>query len=176
MRGRFPIGGVTRIAMLALLVLPWHAYANDLKPWKGGATPALALRDAGGNSVSLADYRGKVLLVNFWATWCEPCRDEMPSLERLQAQLAGKPFAIVAVNIGESESKVADFLERVKVGLKVLFDKDTSAAKLWKVRMLPATFVVGPRGDIRYWQAGEAQWDSPAVVSAMLRLMPGGAL
>ena len=173
MRGRFSIGGATWIVMFALLVLPWQACANELKPWTGGATPALALRDAGGNGVSLADYRGKVLLVNFWATWCEPCREEMPSLERLQAQLAGKPFAILAVNIGESESRVANFLERVNVGLKVLFDKDTRAARQWKVRVLPATFVVGPRGEIRYWQAGEAQWDSPAMVAALLRLMPG---
>ena len=173
MRGKFSIGGITRLALLALLALPWHGYAQELKPWSGGPTPALALRDVDGKTVSLADYRGKVLLVNFWATWCEPCREEMPSLERLQAQLAGKPFAIVAVDIGESESKVADFLERIKVGLKVLFDKDTSTAKRWKVRVLPATFVIGPRGEVRYSQIGEAQWDSPAMVSAIQRLMPG---
>ena len=68
--------------------------AADLKRWDGGATPPLALEDLAGRTHSLADYRGKVVLVNFWATWCEPCRAEMPSIDRLRSSLKGKPCTI----------------------------------------------------------------------------------
>ena len=77
----------------------------------------------------LAEYRGKVVLVNFWATWCEPCREEMPSIERLRASLQGRPFVVLAVNLAEPESRIRKFLEAVPVGFPVLLDRDTQTAK-----------------------------------------------
>ena len=89
------------------------AAAQQLRPWSGGATPRLALQDLEGQAHRLEDYRGKVVLVNFWATWCDPCRAEMPAMNQLRASLAGRPFAVLAVNLAESESRIRRFMEQV---------------------------------------------------------------
>ena len=161
--------------LAALIGLAGAAFGGELKRWGGGATPPLALKDASGALHDLKAYRGKVVLINFWATWCEPCRDEMPSLQRLRARLSNLPFTILAINMGESEEKAASFLKPLDIDLKVVFDKDTSAAKQWKVRTLPATFVIDTKGNIRYSLLGEAQWDSRDFVAAISRLFPRGA-
>jgi len=104
---------VVSLATLAGLVLSaMPAAGGELKPWSGGATPSLALRDLQGKEHKLADYRGKVVVLNFWATWCDPCREEMPSMQRLQDKLAGQPFAILAIDYGEGapRAQAASFL------------------------------------------------------------------
>src|SRR5262245_32420765 len=73
--------------------------AGDLRSWSGGPTPALQLNDLGGKTYRLADHRGQVVLLNFWATWCGPCREEMPSIGQLKKKLAGRPFVVLAVNV-----------------------------------------------------------------------------
>src|SRR4051812_14454750 len=104
---------MARIFLFALVFSAARpASAAELKPWTGGATPELILRDLSGATVNLADYRGKVVLLNFWATWCEPCRAEMPSMQELKRKLAGRPFEILAVNLAESDAKVSDFVRR----------------------------------------------------------------
>src|SRR6185312_5709815 len=139
------------IGLLMLLAAPL-AQAQGLKPWPGGATPPLVLADLASREHRLADYRGKVVLVNFWATWCEPCREEMPSMRKLRAGLAGKPF---------------DF--------PVLLDRGSAAAKAWRARVLPVTFVVGPDGAIRYTVLGGIDWAEDKVREALVALMPPGA-
>src|SRR5204862_3776572 len=90
---------------------------TDIKPWKGGATPSLKLRDLQDRPVDLASMKGRVVLINFWATWCEPCREEMPALERLREKLKGRAFELVTVNFGESAGTVNRFLEKIKVSV-----------------------------------------------------------
>jgi peroxiredoxin len=148
------------------------AAAQELGPWKGGATPALELRDLEGRAHRLAAYRGKVVLVNFWATWCEPCREEMPSMNRLRASLAGRPFEVLAVNLGEPESRIRRFLAEVPLAFPVLLDTDTSAAKAWGARILPASFLVGPDGAIRYSVLGAIDWTSESARRAVGALLP----
>src|SRR5690242_6892940 len=92
-------------AVLFAAAIP-AASAAALVPWSGGKTPALQLADTEGRARSLSEFRGKTVVVNFWATWCEPCRDEMPSLERLRARLGTRPFEVVAVNVGDSPERV----------------------------------------------------------------------
>src|SRR6185436_16530616 len=89
----------------------------DLKPWKGQATPKLAGVDIQGKPFDLESRRGRVVVVNFWATWCEPCRDELPSLERLQKARGGKSLEVVSVNFGEMPERIRTFLEREFVEL-----------------------------------------------------------
>jgi thiol-disulfide isomerase/thioredoxin len=147
---------------------------GELKPWSGGATPPLSLRDPQGKEHKLADYRGQVVVINFWATWCDPCRAEMPSMQRLQDKLAGKPFAVLAIDYGEGAPRINDFLKQVPVRFTVLMDRDTSAATAWKVKVLPTTLVLDPEQRIRYSVVGDLEWDSPAVEGAIRKLLPPG--
>jgi peroxiredoxin len=154
-----------RFACIVALFLLGAASANALQPWSGGPPPALQLKDLDGRSHRLEDYRGQVVLLNFWATWCGPCRAEMPSIERLRESMAGKPFAVLAVNVGESERQAREFAEKLPVRFAILLDRDTSAARAWGARILPATYVIGPDGRIRYRYFGELDWSSAAVRS-----------
>jgi peroxiredoxin len=148
------------------------AYAQGLKPWSGAATPALQLEDAEGAMHSLTDYRGKVVLVNFWATWCVPCREEMPSIEALRRTMEGKPFAVLAVNVGESGRVARSFAQKLELGFPLLLDRDTRVAKAWSARVLPASYLIGPDGKIRYSYLGELDWSSAEVRARIEMLIP----
>jgi thiol-disulfide isomerase/thioredoxin len=148
------------------------AQAGELKRWSGGATPGLVLKDMQGAAHDLARYNGKVVLVNFWATWCEPCRDEMPSMQELKRKLGGRPFEILAVNVTESESKISDFLRRIPLAFPVLMDRSGDVRRQWGVKVLPSTYVVGPDGALRYSVIGELDWADDAATAGVLRLVP----
>jgi len=113
-----------------------------------------------------------VLLINFWATWCEPCRDEMPSIGRLKTSLAGRPFEVLAINLGESESRIRSFKERVSMDFPVLMDRDMAVAKGWSARVLPATYLLGPDGRIRYSYREELDWSTESVRKLVAGLLP----
>ncbi|HZQ72917.1 MAG TPA: TlpA disulfide reductase family protein [Burkholderiales bacterium] len=160
------------LAAAALAFMAAAASAQSLRPWSGGPAPALELADAEGTTHRLSDYRGKAVLVNFWATWCGPCREEMPSIESLRLSMQGKPFAILAVNVGESGRTARSFAEKLMLDFPLLLDQDTSTAKAWKARVLPASFVIDPQGNIRYSYYGELDWTSPEVRAKIEALLP----
>lgn len=169
------MNAVWRAILAALLcLLAGAAPAADLKLWRGGPAPALALKGLEGGVHRLADYRGKVVLINFWATWCGPCRDEMPSIQRLKEKLNGRPFVVLAVNLDEPESRIRNFLSQMKVDFTILLDPGRSVAKAWDARILPATYIVGADGRIRYTLVGEINWDHEQVVSRISELLPSG--
>jgi thiol-disulfide isomerase/thioredoxin len=111
-------------------------------------------------------------MVQFWATWCPPCRKEMPSMMRLQTKLAGKPFIILAVNMGETEKEIKDFLALVNADFTVPMDNDGKAISAWKVFVAPSTFLIDPKGNIRYALQGGAEWDAPEYVAKIAELLP----
>jgi len=158
--------------VVVALMLGGPAVAKDLLVWRGGATPSLELKDSEGQTHRLSDFRGKVVLINFWATWCEPCRDEMPSIQRLKNKLGDKPFAVLAVNVGESEARIADFLSKLPLDFTIVRDHSSAVMKAWRVRGLPASFVIGPDGRIRYHFTGEFEWEGDKVIKALTGLMP----
>ncbi len=159
-------------AAAAFAVVATAAVADaDFKPWKGKDTPKLAGADLQGKPFDLERLRGRVVVLNFWATWCEPCRDELPSLERLQRARAGKPFAVVTVNFGEQPQRIRTFLEREFVELPVVLDRDKDAAGRWKVGGLPMTFIVDARGRVRYQVVGERKWDDAATLAVLDKLL-----
>jgi len=162
-----------RLRLLAFLLLfcGLTAAAAELKPWPGGATPPLALQDLAGRLHDLADYRGKVVLVNFWATWCEPCRAEMPSIDRLRRSLQGRPFEVLGVNLAEPLSRIEKYLDGMPLGFPLLRDRDSAASKAWKARLLPASYLVGRDGRIRYVAYGELDWSSEPVRKAVSELL-----
>lgn len=174
--GRTGLRHVAAGALLAgaLFFLACAAHAADLKLWTGGPAPALALQDLEGKTHRLADYRGQVVLINFWATWCGPCRDEMPSIQRLKNQMAGKPFVVLAVNLDEPESRIRKFLAQMKLDFPILLDTERKTARAWQARILPASFVIGPDGKIRYSLVGEINWDHEQVVARISELLPAG--
>jgi thiol-disulfide isomerase/thioredoxin len=148
-----------------------QAAAADFQRWTSGATPPFALEDLKGRVHRLSDYRGKVVLVNFWATWCEPCRDEMPSIERLRAAFAAEPFEVLAINLAEPRSRIEHFLANMPLSFPVLRDTDTATAKAWKARMLPATYLVDAAGRIRYQHYGAFDWSSEAARAKVRELL-----
>jgi peroxiredoxin len=158
-------------AAFAFVLFAWHAGAAELKRWEGGALPAFELEDLQGRTHRLADYRGKVVLVNFWATWCEPCRAEMPSLDRLRSSLKGKPFEVLAINLAEPLSRIEKFTDAVPVKFPLLRDRDGSVGKAWRARLLPASFLIGRDGRIRYVAYGELDWMSNAARSRVNELL-----
>lgn len=137
---------------------------------KPAPAPALDLATYDGKRISLAELRGKTVLVNFWATWCEPCIAEMPAMDRLQKELANDGLVVLGVNFGESSARIEQFLAKTPVGFPLLVDPNRDAGKAWKVRILPASFVVGPDGRVRYTAVGEIDWMQPAVVNVLRKM------
>jgi thiol-disulfide isomerase/thioredoxin len=140
------------------LLLALGAGAAELKPAGGTRALPLSLKTLDGTTHDLAQLRGKVVLVNFWATWCEPCRDEMPSIERLKEKFAGQPFEVLAVNVDEPEARVRAFLEKTPLQLNVVLDPGKAVTKNWNARILPASFVIGRDGRLHYSAVGEMDW------------------
>jgi thiol-disulfide isomerase/thioredoxin len=159
---------------LAVALCGRPAAATDLsklQEWKG-ATPKLVLKDLDGKQHDLAQYRGKVIVVNFWATWCTPCVKEMPALQRLNEKLGSERFALLAVNFGESDKQVRPFINKLGARFPVLLDRDMRATNAWVDKGLPTTFVIDPNQKIRYRVLGDFEWDAPAVEAKIRALLP----
>ena len=161
------------IVLLGLAGASGATPAVRLPTWTGGPTQPLALKDLGGTLHDLAEYRGQVVVVNFWATWCQPCREELPSLERLRDAMRGRRFEVLTVNVAEGEPRVKGFLAEVPLRLPVLLDRDGDTQRAWKVRGLPATFLLDREGVIRYWYLGELDWAQPAILRTVESLVSG---
>ena len=163
------------VAIFLATALLNTANAQRFIPWRNAETPPLTLKDLNSRPVSLSDFRGKVVIVNFWATWCEPCRDEMPSLQRLRervnARFSNNPLEVVAVNLAESPSKVAEFTKKAGVTFPVLLDPNETAKDAWRVSFVPATFIVSANGKVRYVYFGEADWASDEMVECVAFLV-----
>jgi len=131
----------------------------------------LVLQNINGKSVDLAQFKGRVVLVNFWASWCEPCRDEMPSLDRMERRLRDKGFTVLGINIGEGTPRIKQFLKSVPVDFTILRDADSAVLKAWRVRILPASFLLDKNGMLRYQMVGDADWDEAGPQVPILELL-----
>ena len=168
------VGGLAQRAASILLLgfAPWAASANaPIKAWTGGATPPFELSALDGRKVELSALRGRVVLINYWATWCEPCREEMPAIERLRAKMKGRPFEVLAVNYGESEERVSSFVAKLNLTMPILLDPYKSSVEAWKVRGLPMTFLVDARGRVRYWSFGERDWSEGEALKLVQKMV-----
>jgi thiol-disulfide isomerase/thioredoxin len=140
----------------------------------GRPAPDLALVDALGKRHAVAESRGRVTLVNFWATWCPPCVHEIPSMNRLAAAYPPGEFAIVSVNFKESPAHVRAFMGKVAVDFPVLMDEDGAASARWGVFAFPSSFILDRQGRIRYSVNTAIEWDTPEVRVVIDRLRAEG--
>jgi thiol-disulfide isomerase/thioredoxin len=143
---------------------------HEALPWLG-PTPGLRLPDLDGRTWDLAAHRGQVVLLNFWASWCEPCRAEMPSLEHLARRHEADGLAVVAVNFKERAAQVKHFLAQVPLALPMLLDADGAAARAWQARILPSTVLIDRRGRARRLVRGELDWTGPAAAALVAPLL-----
>lgn len=121
--------------------------------WAFGAGNPVAkdftLTDSSGRKVSLHDFYGKVVLLNFWATWCTPCRDELPALERMQKRFAKRGFVVVAVSVDNEAENIHQFVRKFDLKLLTLWDKDKRVAGSYDVKRMPSSYLIDRRGKIR---------------------------
>jgi thiol-disulfide isomerase/thioredoxin len=162
---------VTLLAGVCLRCLPASA-GNALVPWSGpeNSLPIDLLR-TDGSPFALRDLRGKVVLVNFWASWCEPCIAEMPSLQRLRERLGAERFEVLAVNFREGPARIDAFVKKAGIAFPVVRDTDGAVARAWGARVFPSSYLVDREGRIRYVLTGEVDWTSPELVSTITALL-----
>ena len=164
--------------LLLVLWLPAPAVAaeNRLEEVAGRQpAPPLDLVDLQGRRHRLSDYRGSVVLVNFWASWCPECVYEMPSLSRVWAQLRGRGLVLLAVDVNEEERAVRDYVRDNGLAFPVLLDPKMTAYKAWPVIGVPASYLVDADGRVRYQAVGARDWDRPEMLAVVERLLEEAA-
>jgi len=160
----------TGLLGLGLMASVW-AESNILHPVKGQPLAAdFTLKDIEDNAHRLSDYRGKVVIVNFWATWCPPCRFELPSMERLWHEVQKEEVVMLAINIGEDADTIFTFTTDYPVTFPLLMDRDSEVVKQYPVLGVPTSFVIDPKGRIIYRAVGTREWDDKAIILQILAL------
>ena len=169
------------VATLLLLGLPGaNALAADLPPLSHSLAsnapkpaPALKLKDLDGAVHDLAQLRDRVVLINFWATWCPPCRREMPSMERLSQALKDEAFSVLAVDVGEDADTIEAFTGQFDTPptFPILLDTRSQVMQAWKVAGLPTTFLIDKRGRIVASAIGGREFDHPEMVEMIRGLL-----
>ena len=163
-------------ATLALAATQTFAQAGfDVQPWPPSkAAPLVAGVDATGKALPLASLRGQAVVINFWASWCEPCREEMPSLAQLARAHSGK-LRVLAVNYKESPAAVAQFVATTGLDLPTLRDPDGALARAWGIRVFPSTVLIGADSQVRSVVRGALDWNGAAAQPLIAPLLPGAA-
>ncbi len=173
---RAVISGGAAIASLAIAAksVPASAQQGMLLQRVPGTplAPEFELPDLDGKSVRFSDLKGKVVLVNFWATWCPPCRAEIPSMERAWAKLKEGGVAMLAVHVGGDSDKIWGFLADFNVTFPVLIDKSSKVSKEWQTIGLPTTYVADGQGRKALRAIGGREWDQPDLIASILALRP----
>jgi peroxiredoxin len=162
---------------LGILLLLVASFAFAQEPGKGltkmpetTRAPDFALTDLDGKQHRLSDYLGQVVIINFWATWCPPCRAEMPSMQRAWEALKQEGIVMLGIDVGEDEDTIFLFTANYPVEFPLLLDRDSEVIAQWPVRGLPTTFVVDPKGRIVYQAIGGREWDEPELMAAVRAL------
>ena len=167
------------IAAVVLGATASPAWADDLfttlkvsRVAPGTVAAPFDLQSLDGRSVQLADLKGKSVVVNFWATWCGPCKEEMPALERLRQQLDPERFVVLTVTTDLQRDGIKQFLANLNVQLPVLFDEHQDVSQAYLVRALPTTVFIDRQGALLGRAVGPREWDAPKAVQALQGLMP----
>ena len=161
------------VLLLIYCVLP--AMARELPAGiialDGRVADPLKLSDADGNKINLESLRGNWVLVHFWASWCGPCRREMPAIQRMASAMEKTSLKLVLVNTAESDDTVFGFLSVAAPKLTTYMDRDGRVTEQWQPRGLPASFLVDPQGRLRYLALGGREWDTPPYLNFLKGLL-----
>ena len=122
-------------------------------------------------NVSLDEFKGNVVFLNFWATWCPPCRDEMPSMEALYSLFKDRNFEMLAVNVGESAEEVHEFMTTYNLSFPALLDRDGSISRMYGVQAIPMTCIIDKDGNVILRLTGSLDWDTPEIHRAIETLL-----
>ena len=134
--------------------------------------PDISIKDFDGKSIKLSDYKGKPVVINFWATWCPPCRKELPSMNRAWEALEKEGVQMLAVNMSEPAVTIKKFIEKQPINFKILLDETGYFSQKWQVTGLPTTYIVDRKGEIIYKAVGEREWDNPEILATIKQLIP----
>jgi len=140
---RFPLAAL----LAALVAVAWPAAATDGSP----PAPAFKLANRAGGDMSLSDLKGQVVMINFWASWCGPCRQEFPALDQIYSKYKPMGFQMVAINVETEKADAERFLGKTPVSFPILFDPDNQVSGSYGVSAMPTTFLVDRQGRLR-WQ------------------------
>jgi peroxiredoxin len=161
------------VAVVAAAFVAWLIAGEAPAPVdRGGEAPPFELPRVGATgSVSLSSLRGKVVLLNFWATWCKPCEDELPAMERLHQALSGSDFELVAVSVDADPEPVLRFRERLGLDFTLLLDADQRVARIYQTFRFPESLLIGRDGVILERYVGPKDWDASAYVARIRDLL-----
>lgn len=151
--------------MAMALKLPRGIIEQDGRP-----APTLRLADLDDNITDLKQHRGKWVFVHFWASWCGPCRREMPTLKGVMQAMENRNFSAILINTAEDEDTVFTFMSVVAPDLNTLMDVDGLTTEAWQPRGLPATYLLDPEGNIRYQALGGRPWDKPSYLNFLKQI------
>lgn len=163
---------IPQLLLIFSLVVPVVAdqsksiYELEKKP----LAPDFTLKDVDGKLHKLSDYRGKVVMLNFWATWCPPCRFELPSMQRAYEKLKNEGVEFLAINLGEDADTIFTFTADYPVTFPLLMDIDSSVSNKYPVVGLPTSYFVGPNGHLIYRAIGSREWDEKEMLDKILSL------
>jgi peroxiredoxin len=152
--------GLWAVAAPSLAATPHYADALGLQLSKEQVeAPAFTLPDLSGRKVALGDFRGKLVFLNFFATWCVPCREEMPAMERLYRRFRGQGLVVLALSVRENAGEVGAFVRELGLSYPVLLDREAQVAYRFGVRPIPATYLIGGDGTLLWRAFGPRPWD-----------------
>jgi len=141
--------------VVAITTALWAAVPAEARmPAVGSPAPDFTLRSSSGKNLKLSEFRGQVVMINFWATWCAPCREELPHLNRLHQQYRRAGFVLLGVNIDDNPKAAQAMATHVKLGFPVLFDTDKQVSKRYDVDAMPSTLIIDRDGKVQYVHRG----------------------
>ena len=144
---------------------------KGIRVFESGSAPDFTLKDIDGETFELDTTRGKWVFLHFWASWCGPCRREMPAIQRLSELIQDDKLVIVMINTAENEDTIFSFLGETGVELNSLMDRDGLVTDAWRPRGLPTTFLIDPDGQVRFQAIGGREWDKAAYTGFLKELL-----
>ena len=142
-----------------------------IRIYETGTAQNFVLQDIDGENFELKSTRGHWVFLHFWASWCGPCREEMPTIQRLADNIQNENFQIVMINTAEDEDAIFTFLGDLNIELNSLMDVDGQVTEVWKPRGLPTTFLINPEGEVKYQAIGGREWSKPEYMNFLKQLL-----